>query len=165
MGLIVQANELPEVEVRCHYEFLKGWLSQVGCNVQYLTMPDITVHVVSRDRFAELTRRSAERDPRGFEEALLEEYGEVRSVDEVAREAVGSCFGPYGRAGQYLITMRDDYTDPELYREILHVFEGQLGIQRGSLEERFKQYLKRHNSYDDSQGPHEHHHKERAKRN
>jgi hypothetical protein len=86
-------RQVPKEEVRRHYEFLRGWLLELGYDVKRLVMPPTTV--------------------------LVEEYGRVRSVEETAREAVGWCFGPYGKWGGYTIFMREDYADPHLGAEIL----------------------------------------------
>jgi ferredoxin len=62
----------------------------------------------------------------------------IAEVAEAVCEGCGTCVASCPKEAEYVITVREGYTAPHLGAEMLHVFEGQLGIRTGTLEQQFK---------------------------
>lgn len=136
-------RQVPDEEVKWHCEFLGSWLRRLGHDVSALSMPRILVLAMQSDAFERFVLKSDEMLPGMFQRGQLEEYGFVVPTAEAVPRLAGVCFRNVRpctpKEAEYVIIMREGYTAPHLGAEVLHVFEGQLGIRAGTLEQQFKQ--------------------------
>jgi hypothetical protein len=125
---------LDDAEVKWHYEFLRGWLLNLGYDAAPLKMPTIKILVLPRKKFKRFIQTYKANVPL-WPLAQLEEYGQVRPPETSA----GITLGPYGKPpGVYMIAMRKETcTKPLIGHEMLHVFESQLNLKHGTLEQHF----------------------------
>jgi len=138
-------RKVSDEEVRWHYRFLGCWLRRLGRDVSVLSMPRILVLAMQSEVFERFVLKWDEMLPGMFQRGQLEEYGCVVPTVEAVPQLAGVCYRNARprtpKEAEYVIIMREGYIPPHLGAEILHVFEGQLGIRAGTLEQQFKQMI------------------------